>query len=93
MFIKDSSGNKSLTATLALAGFIVVMVKLLLSGASVTMGSASYEFGTIDAAMIAAVLTPVLGTYTARRWGQPAPSEIVEDTADTGSADERGGMR
>lgn len=83
MFIKDSTGNKSLTATLALVGFIVVMIKLLFSGASVSVGSFSYEFGAIDAAMIAAVLTPVLGSYTARRWGNPAPTE----PPDTGSAD------
>lgn len=85
MFITDTSGNKSLTATLAFVGFSVVMLKLLLSGASISVGSFSYQFGSIDAASIAAVLTPVLGTYTARRWGSPAPSTPPPSDEDAGS--------
>jgi hypothetical protein len=65
MFIRDSSGRKSLTATMAVVGFAVVMVKVLLSGGSI----GSLSFGTIDSLAIAAILGPVLGTYTARRWG------------------------
>ncbi|HEU5118692.1 MAG TPA: hypothetical protein VFT74_19010 [Isosphaeraceae bacterium] len=85
MFITDTSGNKSLTATLAVVGFFVTMLKLLLSGASISIGSFSYSFGNIDAAMIAAVLTPVLGTYTARRWGSPASSGPPSSDEDAGS--------
>lgn len=72
MFITDSSGNKSLTATIATVGFAVVMLKLLLSGVEFTIGSGTYNLGSISAAEIAAVLTPTLGSYTARRWGTPA---------------------
>lgn len=71
MFIKDTSGNKSLTATIAIIGFSVVMVKVLLSGGSV----GSVSFGTIDSLSIAAILGPILGTYTARRWGTPLAQE------------------
>jgi len=74
MFIKDSSGNRSLTATLAVISFAVVMLKVLLSGASVALAGASYSFGTIDGLTIGAIFGPILGTYTARRWGDPAPS-------------------
>lgn len=75
MFITDTSGNKSLTATMAVIGFGVVMLKVLLSGASV----GSLSFGTIDSLSIAAILGPILGTYTARRWGDPAPTAPPED--------------
>lgn len=75
MFFTDTSGNKSLTATMAIVGFGVVMLKVLLSGASV----GAVSFGTIDSLSIAAILGPILGTYTARRWGSPAPTEPPED--------------
>lgn len=82
MFITDTAGNKSLTATFAVIGFIVVMLKVLTSGGSIEVGSFSYSFGSIDAAMVAAILTPILGSYTARRWGQPTTSQ---DNQDAGS--------
>lgn len=67
MFIKDSAGNRSLTATITYIAFIVVMVKVLFNNASI----GSLNFGSIDSLSIAAILTPVLGSYTARRWGEP----------------------
>ena len=85
MFIRDSSGNRSLTATLAIVGFGVVMLKVLLSGGSV----GSVSFGTIDSLSIAAILGPTLGTYTARRWGNPASQTPPED--DPGSKPSDGG--
>lgn len=77
MFIRDTSGNRSMTATLAYVAFAIVMLKFLLNG--MTVGA--WSFGTIDAASIAAVLTPTLGAYTARRWGAPA----VTSTSNFGS--------
>lgn len=75
MFIRDSNGNKSLTATMAYVSFAVVMLKVLLSGASISLGSFSYSFGAIDALMIGAIFGPILGTYTARRWNDPSPPD------------------
>ena len=72
MFIKDSSGRPSLTATMAIVSFSVVMLKVLLSGASLSLGGSSYSFGTIDGMTIGAIFTPILGSYTVRRWGSPA---------------------
>lgn len=69
MFLKDSSGKQSLTATMAIVSFIVVMFKTLLSGASVSIGASTYSFGAIDGFTIGAIFTPILGAYTARRWG------------------------
>lgn len=67
MMLKDSKGNKSLTATLSIVGFIIVMLKFLLSGAQIDVAGFSYSFGTIDSLSIAAILTPILGTYAYRR--------------------------
>lgn len=80
MYLKDTSGNRSMTATIAFVAFAVVMLKVLLN--EVTVGSV--DFGTIDSLSIAAILTPTLGAYTARRWGNPAPSEPPDPTSDNG---------
>lgn len=79
LMIRDSSGNRSLTATLTVIGFGVVMLKVLLSG--VIVGSVA--FGTIDSLSIAAILGPILGAYTARRWGTTAPQDPPDEA--TGS--------
>jgi len=69
MMFKDSTGRKSLTVTLSIISFAVVMLKTLFSGASISIeGLFSYSFGTIGADEIAALLTPVLGTYAFRRY-------------------------
>ncbi len=68
MLLTDTGGNKSLTHTLCIVAFIVVMVKVVIGGASVAIGGFSYSFGTIDSLSIAAILSPVLGAYVARRY-------------------------
>jgi hypothetical protein len=85
MFITDTSGSKSLTATLAYVSFFVVMIKVLFSGASITVGSWAYEFGTIDALVIGAIFAPILGSYTARRWNSPLPEPEPVVESDPGS--------
>lgn len=83
MFLKDSSGKPSMTATMSIVAFVVVMIKVLFSGAAIAIGSFSYDFGTIDSLVIAALLGPTLGAYTWRRhtaatYEQTDPS-LVED--------------
>jgi len=80
MMIKDSTGNKSMTATFAYVAFGVVMLKFLLAG--VVVGS--FQFGTVDSLSIAAVLTPTLGAYTVRRLGTPAPVVPPAPDSDNG---------
>ncbi len=77
--LRDSSGNKSLTHTITVVAFAVVMVKLLLNGASMSIASSTYTFGSIDAASIAAVLGPTLGSYVARRWSGPTANNAMDD--------------
>lgn len=68
MYLKNSEGKKSMTTTLTIVAFVVVMVKLLLNNSAVQIGAFAYSFGSIDATEIAAVLSPILGTYAFRRY-------------------------
>ena len=52
---------------MAIVTFLVVMVKVLLGGSSLSLGTFAFSFGTIDSFSIAALLTPTLGAYVARR--------------------------
>lgn len=81
MYLADSNGKKSLTATLSIIAFVIVMIKLLVNNSAIQVGTFAYSFGAIDATEIAAVLGPILGTYAFRRYTdsrfgpQPAPWE------------------
>lgn len=67
MLLKDTAGQKSLTATLSVVTFVVVMIKVLFGGGSIKYDDYSFSFGTIDAASIAALLGATLGAYSFRR--------------------------
>lgn len=65
MWIKNPGTDKRDTMlTLAIIGFVVVLIKTILSGVEIN----GVTFGTIDSGMIAAILTPTLGAYVARRY-------------------------
>ncbi len=68
LWIKNTVGKPDAVLTLTLIGFIIVMLKLLIAGSSLTISGNTYTAGTIDASVIAAVLTPTLGAYVARRY-------------------------
>lgn len=68
MWIKNTEGRKDAVLTMALIGFLIVLAKVLLAGVSVDVAGAKYDFGTIDGMVVAAVLTPTLGAYVARRY-------------------------
>lgn len=61
--LKNSQGRPDALLTFAAGAVAVVFLKLLLNGVSVH----GWNFGTIDAGLIAALLTPTLGAYTAKR--------------------------
>lgn len=66
--LKNASGRKDAVLTMAVAGFAVVLVKVLLVGVTLSLGGKEIGFGTIDGPTIAAILTPTLGAYVARRY-------------------------
>lgn len=86
MYLNDSDGKKSLTATLSIIAFVIVMIKVLLNNTALQFGSFSYSFGSMDATEIAAILSPILGTYAFRRYTDKryAPEETGESTLEEG---------
>jgi hypothetical protein len=66
-WLKDTSGSKSATLTFAVAAFVISATKFLLSGVVLQVAGKNLNFGIVDAASIAALLTPTLGAYVARR--------------------------
>lgn len=68
LWIKNTAGKEDAVLTMAFFAFAGVMVKFMLSGVSVSLSAGhSFSFGTVDAGVIAAILTPTLGAYVARR--------------------------
>ena len=66
MWMKNTDGKRDAVLTMAFVAFVVVIVKVLLSG--VVIKKFDVSFGTIDAVTIAACLTPTLGAYVSRRY-------------------------
>lgn len=54
--------------TVAIVSLVVVLGKVLFSGVVLTLAGQSVTFGTIDAMSIAAILTPTLSAYVARKY-------------------------
>ena len=68
LWIKNTAGKEDAVLTMSFFAFVGVMVKFLFSGVSVSLSAGhSFSFGTVDAGVIAAILTPTLGAYVARR--------------------------
>ena len=61
--VRNSRGHPDALLTFAVWAVFVVLAKLLASGVVIE----GYVLGTIDAGIIAAVLTPTIGAYTAKR--------------------------
>ena len=68
MWIRNTDGRKDAVLTFAAMGFFVVILKVLLAGVVYPWAGKVITFGTIDAATIAAILTPTLGAYVSRRY-------------------------
>ena len=64
LWIKKSDGTPDASLTIAMVTMAVVLIKVLLAGAAI----GPFSFGSIDAGVIAALLTPTLGAYVARRY-------------------------
>lgn len=62
--MQNSQGNEDAMLTLGVISLGVVLFKFLVSEMSI----GSLVFGQLDGAVIAAILTPTLGAYCARRY-------------------------
>lgn len=84
LWMKNTEGKPDAVLTMAFLGFLVVLIKLLVAGGTLTIGSTVLTAGSVDAAMVAAVLTPTLGAYVARRYTDQkfAAAKPVEQVAE-----------
>ena len=68
MWIRNTDCKKDAVLTMTVVIFLVVVFKVLLSGVNINIGGSSFSFGDINASVIAALFTPTLGAYVARRY-------------------------
>lgn len=54
--------------TVGIIAFIACVFKFITNGVSVSLGDMTMNFGTVDAALIGALLTPTLGAYVIRKY-------------------------
>lgn len=65
--IKNSRDKKDALLTFAVAAVVVILIKVLLHGVTITIGTKVFSMGAVDAGIVAAVLGPTLGAYTTKR--------------------------
>jgi len=80
MFIKDSAGEKSITATAFLIGFIVVNVKLVMSGIQVTAGFTFSDFTGSDYAVSLGALGAIYVMRRAYPGNSTHPNNGIKDS-------------
>jgi hypothetical protein len=67
-WIKNTDGKPDAVLTLTIIGFFTCLIKVLASNVALELSGHSVNFGNVDGASIAAILTPTLGAYVARRY-------------------------
>lgn len=67
-WMKNTDGKPDAVLTMSFVAFLVVAVKYFLSGFILTIGSTTLQAEGVDGGAIAALLTPTLGAYVARRY-------------------------
>lgn len=67
IWIKNSAGKPDAMLTFAVIAFLTVVFKFLFAGFATSIAGHDVSFGSVDAGTIAALLTPTLGAYVARR--------------------------
>lgn len=82
-WIKNSSGNRDAVLTMTFIGFIVVVIKVLFAGFSITLANSTFVVGPIDAATIGAILAPTFTAYVSRRFTDKK-FDSSEDIGDKG---------
>jgi hypothetical protein len=82
--LKNSRGKPDGLWTLLVIACVLAGIKLLLSGATLTVAGLSLAAGTFDAgagAGAAAIVAPFLGAYVARKWGDGKPAADKPEAA------------
>lgn len=67
-WFKNGDGKEDAVLTMAWIGFLVIIFRILVSGLEFKVYGQMLKFSSIDAGIIAAVLTPTLGAYVAHQY-------------------------
>lgn len=68
MWLKNTDGKKDSALTFSAIAFAIVVVKILLGGTELSIGSWEMSVKPIDADVVAALLGCTMGTYAMRRY-------------------------
>lgn len=89
-WVKNTDGKPDAVLTFALVGFVVVILKVALTGVVLTFANSSYAFGAIGSDEIAAILTPTLGAYVLKKYVTVKQTEVnhLKETLEVKKAEE-----
>jgi len=62
------TGQYSVTLSFAAGGFLAALGKFLLNGVTFTIAGKAISCGSVDAALLGAMLLPTLGSYVTRTY-------------------------
>lgn len=78
MWVKHPSTKKpSATLTFAVYSLVICLGKFLLNGVTIEIMDKTFNFGTVDASLVAAILTPTLLSYVSKKF-KPIPTKTEE---------------
>lgn len=66
--LTNTDGKKDAVLTMTVVTLAVVLVRVLFAGVKLTVAGVVLDVGPIDSGLVAALLTPTLGAYVARRY-------------------------
>jgi hypothetical protein len=71
--------NPSATLTFSVYSLIICLGKFLLNGVEIHIMDKAFNFGTVDASLIAAILTPTLLSYVSKKF---KPGQQTEEKSE-----------
>lgn len=72
------TGKQDTTLTIAVVSTVCCLFKFMISGITLEVMGYNLSFGTVDASVITAVLTPTLLSYVARKYSDSPSKESKE---------------
>lgn len=67
IWLRNSEGKPDAVLTMTVMVLVVILIKLLFAEVSVEIGDHMVKLGTMDAGVVASLLTPTLGAYVMRK--------------------------
>lgn len=77
------SEQKDTMLTFSAFAVLAALIKFLTNGVSITIAGYTLNCGTVDAALIGAILTPTLGAYVIRKFKDSPDSTTTTTNGDT----------